>query len=59
MRRRRSARLGEAGSLRAQAVKVAGAVLMLILLLMLKECVAKRSPDALDALGAPASPSNP
>jgi len=32
---------------------------MLILLLMLKECVAKRSPDALDALGAPASPSNP
>jgi hypothetical protein len=59
VRRRRGGRFGEPGSPRAQAVKVAGAVLLLVLLLTLKECVATRSPSALDALGVPSGASSP
>jgi len=40
-------------------VKVAGAVLLLVLLLTLKECVETRSPSALDALGVPSGASSP
>jgi len=53
MKRRRGVRWGQPGSPRAQAVKVVGALLVLGLLLMLKECVARRPPSALEALGVP------